>query len=101
MGWYFVRAVGLTGVLLQAIFIIRTASQILHNEPNLLEVDAPITGEHSSGHSLSANLKLTNSLLLAVCGDIHGQYVSQPAPGALSLRRSKRADKFPLSPLAV
>lgn len=29
----------------QALYIIRTATEILKNEPNLLEVDAPITGE--------------------------------------------------------
>lgn len=36
----------------QATFIIRSATELLKNEPNVLEVDAPIT----------------------VCGDIHGQY---------------------------
>lgn len=38
----------------QALYILHQATEILKNEPNLLNVDAPIT----------------------VCGDIHGQYVS-------------------------
>jgi serine/threonine-protein phosphatase 2B catalytic subunit len=36
----------------QALWIIRTGTQLLRVEPNLLEMDAPIT----------------------VCGDVHGQY---------------------------
>lgn len=36
----------------QALFIIETGTQVLKSEPNLLEMDAPIT----------------------VCGDVHGQY---------------------------
>jgi serine/threonine-protein phosphatase 2B catalytic subunit len=36
----------------QALFIIQKGTEVLKNEPNLLEMDAPIT----------------------VCGDVHGQY---------------------------
>ena len=36
----------------QALFIIQTCTDVLKSEPNLLEMDAPIT----------------------VCGDVHGQY---------------------------
>lgn len=36
---------------LQAIFILTEASKVLRNEPNLLEVDAPITGGSHSPSS--------------------------------------------------
>lgn len=61
----------------QALFILHRATEVLKNEPNLLEVDAPITGEYTELET--PILSISNPLrsdLPAVCGDIHGQYVS-------------------------
>jgi serine/threonine-protein phosphatase 2B catalytic subunit len=57
---------------LQAIFILTEASKVLRNEPNLLEVDAPITGGSSPFRSPRVVLMCAYA---PVCGDIHGQYV--------------------------
>lgn len=46
----------------------------MRNEPNLLEVDAPITGELSLAR-VDGNLG-SAAADNVVCGDIHGQYVS-------------------------
>ena len=55
----------------QALFILEKATDILRNEPNVLSVDAPITGP-SSLYLFSQSL---GPEVLTVCGDIHGQYV--------------------------
>ena len=48
--------------------LIAVAKEIFRSEPNLLELEAPLTGTFETGwlegHSHS----------VAVCGDIHGQY---------------------------
>jgi serine/threonine-protein phosphatase 2B catalytic subunit len=48
----------------QALYIIRAGTELLRREPNVLEVEAPITG----------NLFLNELSLIPVCGDVHGQY---------------------------
>jgi serine/threonine-protein phosphatase 2B catalytic subunit len=50
----------------QALFIIRKGTELLQREPNVLEVDAPITG--------SSFYKRLCPLTYIVCGDVHGQY---------------------------
>ena len=54
----------------QALHILEKGTEILKNEPNLLEVGAPITGMKKTF------AKGGNFMLMAfiVCGDIHGQY---------------------------
>jgi serine/threonine-protein phosphatase 2B catalytic subunit len=56
----------------QAIWILEKATALLRAEPNVLQVDAPITGECACRLLWSHH---TNQLCHLVCGDIHGQYV--------------------------
>ena len=58
----------------QALFIINKGTELLKKEPNLLEVDAPITGALSSASCITRVL-MTTLIATLVCGDIHGQYV--------------------------
>lgn len=60
-----------------AIYIIDKATALLRLEPNVLQVDAPITGPFPL---FACPVALTIAL---VCGDIHGQYVR----GQVLLRR--------------
>ena len=65
----------------QAMFILEKGTELLREEPNLLHVDAPVTGQ-----SLPLFAMWHKSLTISpchfsppqypVCGDIHGQYVS-------------------------
>ncbi len=51
--------------------------ELLRQEPNLLEVDAPITGEFCQLY-MRMKWRTSDRCLSSatVCGDIHGQYVS-------------------------
>ena len=55
----------------QAMWILETATELLRREPNVLQVDSPVTG--TKCQSLVA--LLLNISFALVCGDIHGQYV--------------------------
>lgn len=56
----------------QALWILSKGTEILSSEPNVLSVDAPITGAYINPVLFEHAL---NEEVLAVCGDIHGQYV--------------------------
>lgn len=58
----------------QALWIIEKATSLLRAEPNILQVDAPITGQ-SQGCDLLVQIDVNTPLFCTVCGDIHGQYV--------------------------
>jgi serine/threonine-protein phosphatase 2B catalytic subunit len=58
----------------QAMFILEKATALLREEPNVLQVDAPITGECAC-RLVSPGCHLTFLQPFPVCGDIHGQYV--------------------------
>lgn len=58
----------------QAIYILEKAKEIFSQEPNVLDLDAPITSTLPFSKSHRPPSELTPGAL--VCGDIHGQYVS-------------------------
>jgi serine/threonine-protein phosphatase 2B catalytic subunit len=66
----------------QALYIITKATEVLRNEPNLLEIDAPITGTRCGCADCIPPLRregtlrnfTTLTLNDVVCGDVHGQY---------------------------
>lgn len=60
----------------QALYILEKATDLLKQEPNLVSVDAPVTGESH----VPPKLRSVFDTLAPVCGDIHGQYVSISLP---------------------
>lgn len=59
-----------------AMWIIEKGSALLRLEPNVLQVDAPITGRsHLSFPFCARTVVLIFIFAVVVCGDIHGQYV--------------------------
>ena len=56
-----------------ALYIIDKATQLLRAEPNVLAVEAPVTGATITRKH--PRISLSNAFFIAVCGDIHGQYV--------------------------
>lgn len=62
----------------QALWILEKGTEVLRKEGNVLQVGAPITGEYSCSEASCHHVvvSFTDSQgMLAVCGDIHGQYV--------------------------
>jgi len=58
----------------QALWIIEKATTLLRAEPNILQVDAPITGQ-SQKCDTPVQIDTNALFCCSVCGDIHGQYV--------------------------
>lgn len=65
-----------------ALYILEKGTEILRAEPNLLYVDAPVTGTSLAPGAVTIFSMLTPPLFISVgcsvCGDIHGQYVGSP-----------------------
>lgn len=59
----------------QALYILEQATGLLASQPNLVDVESPVTSESYVPVTRESCL-LTVFVLGAVCGDIHGQYVS-------------------------
>ena len=60
-----------------ALYIIDKATQLLRREPNVLSVDAPVTGAAITFFfcTLTFPHLVSDTFFIAVCGDIRGQYV--------------------------
>lgn len=55
----------------QALFILERATELLRTEENVVNVQSPVTSDFLSNIS-----RVSFAQCFAVCGDIHGQYVS-------------------------